>query len=198
MTLFEEAVRFALDRHSGQTRKIHHEPYILHPMEVAAIVSTMTTDEELLCAALLHDTVEDTDTGIEEIEQRFGDRVAMLVKSETEFKRPDLPAGETWRLRKEETLKLLEQTKDPAVKMLWLGDKLSNIRSFAREHMKIGDAVWQYCHQKDPAEQAWYYRTAARYLRELEEYPAYSEYTVLLDSLFAGIAAEDPEKPDEP
>ena len=54
---FDEAVTFATAAHSGQTRKMQNIPYILHPMEVAAIASTMTECEEILMAALLHDTV---------------------------------------------------------------------------------------------------------------------------------------------
>lgn len=188
MTLFDEAIFFATERHSGQYRKINHEPYILHPMEVAAIVSTMTTDQEVLCAAVLHDTVEDTDTTEEEIRQHFGSRVAFLVMSETEQKRTDLPADQTWRIRKEETLTMLQQTRDLSVKILWLGDKLSNIRSFMREYAKVGHDVWQSCNQKDPAMQAWYYITAGRSMRELAEYPAYHEYVDLIRTIFDGVA----------
>lgn len=189
MTLFEEAVCFALQKHSGQTRKVHHEPYILHPMEVAAIVGTMTTDEATLAAAVLHDTVEDTDTTLEEIESHFGRRVALLVMTETEAKRPELPPAETWKLRKEESLIILSNTKDLSVKMMWLGDKLSNIRSFTREYDRVGHQVWQTCNQKDPAMQAWYYRTIKEALKDLEEYAVYQEYVRLVDHLFADIPA---------
>ncbi|MCQ2437485.1 MAG: HD domain-containing protein, partial [Clostridia bacterium] len=186
---FEEAVRFAVERHAGQTRKIHHEPYILHPMEVAAIVGTMTNDLDTLAAAVLHDTVEDTDTTLDEIEERFGRRVALLVMTETENKRPDQPAAQTWQLRKEETLIMLEHTHDISVKMMWMGDKLSNIRSCAREYSKIGHEVWQVCNQKDPAMQAWYYRTIAHSLRELADYPVYKEFVALVDYIFKDVEA---------
>ena len=187
MTKFDEALCFAAQRHSGQKRKLQDTPYILHPMEVAAIVGTMTSDEDTLCAAVLHDTVEDTDTTIEEIEERFGHRVALLVMTETEHKRPELPPDQTWKLRKEETLIMLDHTKDPSVKMMWLGDKLSNIRSFSREYTRCGNAVWQSCNQKDPAMQAWYYRTIVRCLRDLAEYPAYQEYVRLVDYVFSTV-----------
>ena len=192
MTLFDKAACFAVQKHSGQTRKLHHQPYILHPMEVAAIVGTMTDDEDTLCAAILHDTVEDTDTTLEEIERLFGRRVALLVMTETEEKRPELPAAQTWRLRKEESLVMLEHTGDLSVKIMWLGDKLSNIRSFAREYAAVGHAVWQSCNQKDPAMQAWYYRTIARSLRDLAAYPAYQEYVRLVDTIFADVPSTDP------
>lgn len=187
MNLFEEAVRFAVEKHSGQTRKIHHEPYILHPMEVAAVVGTMTNDLETLAAAVLHDTVEDTDTTFEELEERFGRRVALLVMTETEHKRPEKPAAQTWQLRKEETLIMLEHTHDMSVKMMWLGDKLSNLRSFAREYSKIGHNVWQVCNQKDPSMQAWYYKTVASSLIELAEYPVYQEFVQLVNYVFKDV-----------
>lgn len=185
--LFDRALIFAAQRHSGQRRKMQDTPYILHPIEVASIVGTMTADQETLAAAVLHDTVEDAGVTFEEIQENFGKRVALLVMTETENKREDRPAAETWRLRKEETLIMLEHTKDSSVKMMWLGDKLSNIRSFYRQYLKEGDAIWQHCNQKDPAEQAWYYRTIAKCLEELKEYEAYREYVRLVEAVFANV-----------
>lgn len=187
MTLFDRALCFAIEKHSGQTRKVQNSPYILHPIEVAAIVGTMTSDEATLCAAVLHDTVEDTDTTLEEIRENFGRRVSLLVMTETENKRAERPAAETWHLRKEETLIMLEHTKDISVKMMWLGDKLSNMRSFYREYLKKGDALWQQFNQKDPAEQAWYYRTIIKAIPELKDTDAYREFVQLTNEVFKNI-----------
>lgn len=187
MTKFERALCFAIEKHSGQTRKIHNSPYILHPLEVAAIVGTMTNDEDTLCAAVLHDTVEDTDTTLEEITENFGKRVSLLVMTETENKRSDRPASETWHLRKEETLIMLEHTKDISVKMMWLGDKLSNVRSFYREYQKVGDELWQQFNQKDPREQAWYYRTIIKSIPELKDTDAYRELSQLVGEIFKNV-----------
>ena len=77
MNLVEEAIHFATDAHQGQMRKSVKTPYILHPLEVANICATITTDQEVLAAAILHDTVEDTDTTMEELRLRFGERVAL-------------------------------------------------------------------------------------------------------------------------
>ena len=57
--MFEEAVKFATQAHAGQKRKGTNLPFIIHPLEVASIVAAMTTDEEMLCAAVLHDVLED-------------------------------------------------------------------------------------------------------------------------------------------
>lgn len=185
MELFDEALCFAAEKHSGQRRKLSDAPYILHPMEVAAIVGTMTGDQETLAAAVLHDTVEDAGVTFEEIAERFGKRVSLIVMTETEDKRADRPPAETWHLRKEETLLMLQHTKDIAVKMLWLGDKLSNLRSFAREYRVRGNELWQSFNQKDPAEQEWYYRSIAECLSELAGFDAHREFLSLVNEIFA-------------
>ena len=72
MSKLNEAIKFASDKHDGQIRKLTNLPYIFHPFEVAQIVATMTNDEDVICAALLHDTVEDTKTTLDEIADKFG------------------------------------------------------------------------------------------------------------------------------
>ncbi len=190
MTLFDEALCFATERHSGQLRKCSKTPYIMHPVEVAQIISTMSDDIELMAAGLLHDTVEDTDTTIEEIEEKFGKRVALLVMTETEDKREDLPADQTWMLRKEESLIMLSNTRNMDVKMLWMGDKLSNMRSIARDYNKEGDTIWTKFHESDPRVQSWYYETIARCLEDLSEYPVYKEYVSLVNYVFKNYLGE--------
>ncbi|MCR5690818.1 MAG: HD domain-containing protein, partial [Eubacterium sp.] len=81
--LFDRATIFATEKHQGAERKGHGFPYIIHCMEAAEIVATITNDPHLLAAAILHDTVEDTDASLEEIRHLFGDQVADLVEWET-------------------------------------------------------------------------------------------------------------------
>ena len=124
MERVEEAIIFATKKHAGQRRKIGNAPYIMHSLEVAQIISTITDDENIIIAGLLHDTVEDTDTTLSEIRDVFGDRVMELVSMETENKyRQDNP-GDTWYRRKEESLKVLKESTDYGVKIIWLADKL--------------------------------------------------------------------------
>ena len=149
MELVSEAIIFAVKAHDGMRRKKGDLPYILHPMEAAVIVGTMTDDQNLIAAAALHDVVEDADISIEEIEEKFGKRVRELVQSETEDKRADLPPEETWRIRKEESLEILKNTDDIGILMVWLGDKLANMRSFYREWKNEGEAMWQKFNQSD-------------------------------------------------
>ena len=184
MELVSEAVAFAVQAHDGMRRKKSEVPYILHPMEAAVIVGTMTDDQSVIAAAALHDVVEDTDITIEEIEERFGKRVRALVESETEDKRADLPPAETWRIRKEESLEVLKNTDDMGVLMIWLGDKLANMRSIYREWKREGDAMWQRFHQKDPVQQGWYYRSVASLTERLSDTAAWIEYKTLTELVF--------------
>ena len=82
---------------------------------------------------------------------------------------------------------MLEHTKDISVKMMWLGDKLSNMRSFYREYLKKGDSLWQQFNQKDPAEQAWYYRRIIKAIPELKDTDAYREFVQLTEEIFKNV-----------
>ena len=183
MELVSEAIAFAVKAHDGMRRKKSEAPYILHPMEAAVIVGTMTDDQELIAAAALHDVVEDTDITIEEIEEKFGKRVRELVEAETEDKRADLPPEETWRIRKEESLEVLKNSDDDVL-MLWLGDKLANMRSIYREFKIEGEAMWQRFNQKDPALQAWYYSSIVKLTDRLSDTSAWLEYKTLTELVF--------------
>ena len=187
MTLFEKAIVFAVEHHQDVRRKMEGKPYIFHPVEVAWIAASIKDDDELLAAAVLHDTVEDTDATIEDIREKFGDRVAYLVGMETEDKYPGINPSATWRRRKEESLEELMKTEDPDVRIIWLADKLSNIRSLHRQFVKEGNAVWNYFNEKDPRQHRWYYRRIEALLAPLADTAAYKEYSSLLDRIFAEV-----------
>ena len=184
MELVSEAIAFAVKAHDGMRRKKSEAPYILHPMEAAVIVGTMTDDQNLIAAAALHDVVEDANITIDEIEEKFGKRVRELVESETEDKRADLPPESTWRIRKEESLAVLKNTEDIGVLMVWLGDKLANMRAIYRDFKAEGVSMWQRFHQKDPDEQAWYYRSIVKLTKALSDTSAWLEYKALTELVF--------------
>lgn len=184
MELVSEAIMFAVAAHDGMRRKKSETPYILHPMEAAVIVSTMTDDQNLIAAAALHDVVEDAGITIEEVEAKFGKRVRELVASETEDKRADLPPASTWRIRKEESLNVLKNTDDIAVLIVWIGDKLSNIRAIYRDFKVEGNAMWQRFNQNNVEEQAWYYRSIAKLTERLSDTSAWLEYKALTELVF--------------
>ena len=184
MELVSEAIAFAVKVHDGMRRKKSDAPYVLHPMEAAVIVGTMSDDQSLIAAAALHDVVEDAGVTLEEIEERFGKRVRELVASETEDKRAELPPSDTWRIRKEESLSALRQTEDEGVLMVWLGDKLSNMRSIYRDFKVEGEAMWQRFNQKDAKEQAWYYSSIVKLTERLSHTSAWLEYKTLTELVF--------------
>ena len=181
--LLNDAIIFATKVHAEQKRKCTETPYILHPLETAAIVGSMTSDEAVLAAAVLHDAVEDTPAIIEEIRELFGEKVASYVAYSSEDKRRHLPASDTWRVRKEETLNHLK-TAPIEVKMIALGDKLSNIRSMYRDYLVQGDELWSLFNQKDKTQHHWYYMSVAFCLTDLREYPAFNEYCSLVKMTF--------------
>ena len=184
MELVSEAIAFAVKAHDGMRRKKSNAPYILHPMEASVIVGTMTDDQNLIAAAVLHDVVEDANITLNEIEKRFGNRVRELVESETEDKRLNLPPESTWRLRKEESLEVLKNTENIDVLIVWLGDKLANMRAIYRDFKAEGDAMWQRFNQKDANEQAWYYRSILELTSRLSHTSAWLEYKTLTELVF--------------
>ena len=156
-------------------------------MEAAAVCATLTNDEEVIAAAVLHDVVEDTSATAEDIAREFGSRVAAIVAGETEDKRESRPAAETWELRKQEALDHLASAGDEAVLMVCLGDKLSNIRAMERDYEAQGDTLWKRFNQKDPVKHAWYYMSIAEILKPaLGSTAAWKEYDTRVRAVFQG------------
>jgi len=182
-SLLDRAIIFAVKAHAGTERRGKGFPYIVHPMEAMEIVSTMTSDQELLAAAALHDTVEDTDVTIEQLREEFGERIAALVAAETDTCLAGVSEADSWHARKLAGIKRL-QTVSRDAKMVTLGDKLSNMRAIARDYAVQGDAFWSLFHTSDPAEHAWRYRALADALRELEDTAAFQEFECLIDKVF--------------
>ena len=194
ISLMDRAIIFATRAHSGTYRKGTKIPYIVHPIEAAAIVATMTDDPDMIAAAVLHDVVEDTDATVEEIRFFFNDRIAKLVEAESEDKRKDLPPQETWMIRKMETLEFLRNQADREAKILALADKLSNMRAIHRDQKTIGDELWLRFNEKRKEMHGWMYRQVAEALSELEDTFAWQEYDRLVRKTFEqeNIKQEDP------
>ena len=179
-SFFDKAVQFATEAHRGTERRGKGYPYIIHPMEAAAIVATMTNDQEMLAAAVLHDTVEDTDVTIEQIRELFGDRVAELVQHET----APLDDSLTWHEKKTAQLKQLAEAPRDS-KIVALGDKFSNMSGIALDYRQMGDEVWKRFHAPNgKSDVEWYYRSLADAMSELSETLVYQEYVKLLKEVF--------------
>ncbi len=181
--LLDRAIIFAVKAHAGTERRGKGYPYIVHPLEAVEIVSTMTADQELLAAAALHDTVEDTDVTVEQIREEFGPRVAALVADESDEMPEGVSEEESWHSRKQAAIDRLSRSSHDA-KMVALGDKLSNMRAIARDYKLVGDKLWDLFHAKDPADHEWHYRGLADSLRELEWTFAFEEFQNLINQVF--------------
>lgn len=181
--LLDRAIVFAVKAHANTERRGKGYPYIVHPLEAVEIVATMTADQELLAAAALHDTVEDTDVTVEQLRVEFGERIASLVADESDVMPEGMTKEDSWHQRKQAAIDRLSKASHDA-KMVALGDKLSNMRAIARDYDEIGDALWNRFHTNDPKEHEWHYRGLADSLRELEDTVAYKEFESLINKVF--------------
>ena len=181
--ILDEAIIFAVNAHKGAERRGKGFPYIVHPMEAVAIVATMTADQELLAAAALHDTVEDTDVTVEDIEAKFGKRVAALVAAESDEQIEGVSEEDSWHYRKQAAIDRIAGAA-PDIKIVAMGDKLSNMRAIARDYDEIGDELWQRFHTTDPKDHEWHYRGLAASLSDLKDTVAFKEFESLIDHVF--------------
>ena len=121
--LIEKALAFATEKHKNHTRQDKEKsPYIVHPIAVRHILSDVggVEDPEVLAAALLHDTIEDTETTVDELIDNFGERVCSLVQEVTDDK--TLPRLQ----RKQRQIDHAKEISEGAA-LIKLGDKISNV-----------------------------------------------------------------------
>ena len=177
--MIDKAIAFATQAHEGQVRKGTSRPFILHPLEVGKIVASMTDDEEVISAAILHDTIEDCEGITEEIlREEFTKRVANLVAQESEDK------SKTWMERKSATIAHLKVA-PREIQMIGLADKLSNMRDIDRDYPECGEELWNRFRMKDKNVIGWYYKSICESLRDaMECTEAYREYCDLVEKNF--------------
>lgn len=177
--MIDKAIEFATKAHEGQFRKGTDKPYIIHPKEVGDIVRTMTTDEEVISAAILHDTIEDCE-GVTQrrLAQMFSERVARMVAQESEDK------SKSWMERKRATIEHL-RTAPREVQMIGLADKLSNMRDIDRDYPQEGENLWKRFRMKDKDTIGWYYKGVRDVLADsFRGIQAYEEYCMLIEKNF--------------
>jgi len=151
MRLIELAIEVAAKAHQNQYRKLTDIPYITHPYSVGMLLFKEGCKEEVVCAGILHDTVEDTDLTVEDIRIQFGTEVVELVESCSE---PNKEAS--WEERKQHTIDSLKDvSKDSA--MIVCADKLHNLRSIRQDLDRMGELAWgKFKRGRD--KQEWYYQ----------------------------------------
>ena len=181
--MIEKALNLANQAHSGQTRKGTDIPYILHPMESGVIANSILTqlaryDEEVISAAILHDVIEDTDVTEDCLLTKFNKKMVGLITVQSEDK------SKSWKERKQATIDCLNNTQDIDVKIVHLADKLSNMRSIARDYAVLGDKLWERFKEKSKSEQGWYYESLAESLVGLENIREHQEFKRLIKEVF--------------
>jgi GTP pyrophosphokinase len=127
LSLLQRAYVFSAKVHEGQER-LSGEPYLVHPLEVAGILVDMRMDEVTVAAGLLHDTIEDTLTTLDELKRLFGDQVAFLVEGLTKISKIEFTSD---RERQAENFRkmLLAMSKDIRILLIKLADRLHNMRT---------------------------------------------------------------------
>lgn len=185
----EEAIQYAVIKHSGQVRKGTDIPYIVHPLEAMTLLAAMRAEEATVIAGVLHDTIEDTDATYEDISHRFGEAVANMVYGHSEDK------SLSWRDRKEHAIAEAASAQLEMKKQI-LADKLSNMRAIHRDYMAIGDKLWERFNA-GPEKQAWYYGGMTDALSDLAGYADtrefYWEFVDRFKDVFVSFYIDDEE-----
>lgn len=178
-----KAYTYAAKAHVGQLRKKTEIPYIAHIITTMNYAIELTKDIEVLQAAILHDTVEDTCVTLDDLKKEFGDRVACLVETETENKRRNMLASQTWEIRKRETIEHLKKA-SLDTKVIVLADKTANLESIVKEQRHISGNIWKKFNQPDKAKQEWYFRAIREQLIEFENTSVIKAFDSYLENLF--------------
>jgi (p)ppGpp synthase/HD superfamily hydrolase len=187
---FAGALTFAWRVHGRQVRKKTGIPYMAHVMAVSALALEHGADEDVAIAALLHDAVEDSEDGAatrDQIEERFGQRVARIVVACSDaIAVPGQPKPD-WRQRKETYLRHLADA-DEDVLLVSACDKVHNAGSILADLRAEGDAVWQRFTVNDPRIQLWYYASVTEILMRRLPGPLTAELGRIVNELSAIVA----------
>ncbi|MBV7506644.1 HD domain-containing protein [Bacillus sp. sid0103] len=177
MDIIEHALQVASFRHREQCRKNTNIPYIVHPVAVGMMLMKEGYEVEIIAAGILHDTVEDTDLTLSDIEQEFGGRIAKIVEGCSEPNK-SLP----WKARKEHTIEFLK-TASEDIRVVACADKLHNIRSIINDYELLGESVWDRFNAGEE-QQKWYYTNIVKSLGQMSWFPLVKELETEVHRLF--------------
>ena len=127
LKIIKRAYEYAKDKHKDQLRR-SGEPYIIHPIQVAYILSTLGLDHSTICAALLHDVIEDTDVTLEDIAKEFSPEIAEMVDGVTKLSKLNYTSEQEQQVENYRKM-FLAMGKDIRVILIKLADRLHNMRT---------------------------------------------------------------------
>lgn len=175
----EKAIKRATKIHHGQFRRANNEklPAISHLYSVASIVSKYTEDEDIISAALLHDSIEDTFYSLDEMKTEFGDRVADLVWSLTEGTKLE-KMWRPWSKQKSNYFEKLENADLDAL-LIASADKIHNLMSLIDAHETMGDKFWKHF-RKTPEDYKKFFGRAYDLISSRLKHPIVDEFKLVL------------------
>jgi len=178
MDLKDKALAIAIRAHTGQTRKTDDTPYIEHPKAVAEILESYDFPETVVAAALVHDVLEDTEVGEEELRRELGDEVVDIVTAVSEDKSLE------WEDRKERYIKSVAESSD-ATKAVSIADKIHNAQSLIEAAEDLGPEVWT-MFNRGKAKKIWFERSLCNAVAQTWSHlllDRYSELVLKMENL---------------
>lgn len=185
---FVEALTFAAQLHSTQTRKGTETPYVSHLLCVAELVLEFGGNEDEAIAALLHDAVEDRggQPTLERIRRRFGSAVADIVEACSDT---DVEPKPPWRRRKEDYISHMVHA-SCSTRLVSAADKLHNVTAILRDYRRLREGLWErFTGGKDGT--LWYYRSLVEAYKAAGPHPIVDELESVVSELDAEVARAD-------
>ncbi len=179
-----QAVEIATEAHKTQKRKGTDIPYIVHPLTVGIFLAKAGCSDDVVVAGIMHDTVEDTDMTVEDVEKIFGKKIADIVAQCSEPPQEE----KDWEERKLHTIQLLENA-PIEVKQVIAADKLANIKSISADLERIGQDVWKKF-KRGKEKQKWYYSSILKALSKDLSDPALKKLYSFLEEEFKNVFGE--------
>lgn len=186
----EKAIVRSAELHRHQKRKAGGAPYIVHPFAVAFLLAHYSDDEDVICAGLLHDILEDVPSyGAERMQEEFGERVYRIVKEVTEDREHEgaiqfFPYSQNlhrkdWKARKEGYLERLQDDSSEGL-LIAAADKIHNLRSLVDSYLEQGDGVWK-SFPAGKEETFWFYSSVLAILKRRLTHPLVGEFEETLE-----------------
>jgi (p)ppGpp synthase/HD superfamily hydrolase len=177
-----QAIHTALTAHGNQKRKLDYDQYVAHPLEVGVILAQFQQPDAVICAGILHDTLEDTTLTYDMLKQDFGTDIADLVNAVTEQDK-----SLSWHERKTHYINQINTYQShPLFKSILLivcADKLTNLTNIASHKTILGEGLWDKFNAGQ-AEQQWYYEHILVCLEPISDHALYRRLKAVIKEVF--------------